>query len=376
MQPKRVLLLAIVSVLLPLCGVSAQAQTYKVLYSFKCGPSDGQTPEAGLVRDPAGNLYGTTANGGSPSNAGVVFKIAPDGIETVLHSFTGSPDGRFPYAGLVLDGTGSFYGTTSEGGAYDLGTVFKVSADGKESVLHSFSGPPDGQSPYAELVHDSLGNFYGTTYSGGVYGFGSIFELAASGIETVLYSFPGPPGDVNPMSALVRDTNGNLYGTTAISVFELDANGFYTTLHTFSELPDGISPLAGVMRDTAGNLLGTTQYGGVFGRGTVYKIDTAANETVLYSFSGKSDGGVPHAVLLEDSKGNLYGTTEQGGSPQCSCGTIFRLSPEAKETVLYRFTGSADGSQPAAGLIHSAGSLYGTTTGGSACGTVFQFTLP
>lgn len=170
----------------------AQAQTYNVVYSFQCGPGDGQSPEAGVIRDAAGNLYGTTVNGGSSFGGGIVFKVSAAGEETILHSFPGgATDGLYPSGRLVRDGAGHLYGTTTEGGTSNLGTVFEVSLGGAEKVLHSFAGTPDGGHPFAGLVRDAVGNLYGTTTGGGAYDFGTIFEVSADGVETVLYSFRG-----------------------------------------------------------------------------------------------------------------------------------------------------------------------------------------
>jgi uncharacterized repeat protein (TIGR03803 family) len=253
--------------------------TFTVLYSFN-GGTDGAQPHAGLVRDAAGNLYGTTIRGGGGSNLGTVFKLDTTGAETVLYSFTGFPDGAKPRAGLVLDAAGNLYGTTYHGGASDLGTVFRLDTTGAETVLHSFSGR-DGQNPYAGLVRDAAGNFYGTTQNGG--------------------------GDF-----------------AAGTVFKLDTTGKETVLHSFTGGSDGANPYAGLIRDAAGNFYATTFTGGAYGFGTVFKLDATGNETVLYSFTGGADGGHSRAGLIRDAAGNLYGTTGLGGA--FSLGTVFKLS--------------------------------------------------
>ena len=181
----------------------------RVLYTFS-GGKDGANPYSGLIRNAAGDLYGTTYRGGA-QRAGVVFKVAPDGIETVLHAFTGGTDGGHPYAGLIRDRAGTLYGTTIHGGTRDMGVVFKVAPDGTETVLHSFTGS-DGANPYASLIGDTAGNLYGTTTKGGAGNRGVIFRLAPDGTETVLHAFHSQ-GGILPWASLIIDKSGNLYGT-------------------------------------------------------------------------------------------------------------------------------------------------------------------
>jgi len=398
------LALAIVLVPAVVGTKSAEAQTFKVLYSFT-GGADGGEPLAGLVRDAAGNLYGTTLYGGSggPYGNGVVFELDNAGTETVLYTFTGGTDGGFPYAGLVRDAAGNLYGTTSGGGAYGEGTVFMLDKTGTETVLYSFCSQAnctDGACPMAGLLLDAAGNLYGTTESGGssncYLGCGIVFMLDNTGTETVLYSFTGAEGDGEyPVAGLVRDAAGNLYGTTwrggnlkhncgmgpgCGTAFMLDEAGKETVLHSFGSKADGAYPYAGLVRDAAGNLYGTTGYGGDSGLGTAFRLDKTGNETVLHSFRGtRADGAYPEAGFVRDSKGNLYGTTEGGGFNRCdgSCGVVFKLDKTGKETVLYRFTGGSDGEGPSAGLVRDAkGNLYGTAYWGGAGGqgTVFKLT--
>jgi len=398
----------------------AQAQTFTVLHSFTNSP-DGAFPFAGLLRDAAGNLYSTTASGGV-SGFGTVFKLDPAGNETVLHSFTGSPDGAFPNAGLVMDPAGNLYGTTSQGGSgsgcgfsFGCGTVFKLDPAGNETILYSFKGGSDGESPVAGLIMDVAGNLYGTTADGGSgggcsFGCGTVFKLDPAGNFTVLHSFTGSPGDGGrPVAGLIMDTAGNLYGTTAEggsgtctvivvpvsgcgTVFKLDPAGNEMLLHSFTGGSDGTQPLAALIFDQAGNLYGTTEEGGsgtctvingVSGCGTVFKLDPSGNETVLHTFTGGNDGAAPLFVgLIMDIAGNLYGTTQVGGgSSNCSvgCGTVFKLDTSGNETVLHSFTGSpGDGAIPRATLImDKAGNLYSTTSNGGASGfgTVFKLTV-
>jgi uncharacterized repeat protein (TIGR03803 family) len=370
---------------------SAQAQTFSVLYAFT-GGADGGTSFAGLIRDGAGNLYGTTEIGGA-SGFGTVFKVSKNGKETVLYSFTGTAgDGVAPLAGLVQDASSNLYGTTAGGGASGFGTVFQVSKTGKETVLYSFTGTGgDGATPQAGLVRDAKGTLYGATFGGGASGHGTVFMLDKTGKETVLYSFSGGTDGGNPyFGYLIRDGAGNLYGTTQVGgdtsggcgsggcgvVFKLDKKGKETVLHTFTGTAgDGGWPFAGVARDANGNLYGTTQIGGVSGGGTVFMLDKTGKETVLYSFSGGADGGYPLAGVVRDAKGNLYGTTEEGGAS--GLGAVFKVGRGGKETVLHSFNSSTDGGLPFGGVVRDAkGTLYGTTmNGGSAgYGTVWRLT--
>src|ERR1022692_672141 len=354
-------------------GVVFQANTggqETVLYSFT-GGADGGYPNAGVIRDSAGNLYGTTTAGGA-SNWGVVYKLDPAGNYTVLYSFTGGENGGGPYAGVIRDPAGNLYGTTSDGGAASVGVVYKLNAASQETVLHTFTGGADGSFPNAGVIRDSSGNLYGTTSSGGTANAGVVYTLDAAGRETVLYSFTGGADGSFPYAGVIRDSAGNLYGTTLVGgpaelgeVFELDAAGNETVLFSFPGPTDGEWPTAGVIRDPAGNLYGTTEYGGRANAGVVYKVNTAGREKVLYSFTGGADGSFPYAGVIRDSAGNLYGTTTAGGAS--NSGVVYKVNTAGQETVLYSFTGAADGGLPFAGVIRdSAGNLYGTTTAGGA----------
>src|SRR5581483_9953337 len=239
------------------------------------------------------------------------------GAETVLHSFTTDTDGAMPEAGLIRDAPGNLYGTTSMGGPLASGTVFKLDATGTETILYSFSGL-NGQFPSARLIRDAAGDFYSTTEFGGSFGWGTVFKLDATGAETVLYSFTGGTDGFLPTGGLFRDADGNLYGTTSGggtfgvgNVFKLDTLGAETVLYSFIGTPDGEGP-AGWVRDAAGNLYGITYRGGAFGKGTVFKVNATGAETVLHSFRG-GDGEEP-AALFRDADGNLYGTTFLGGA--------------------------------------------------------------
>jgi len=371
--------------------IPAEAQTFTNLYPFNASGnlSDGGLPKAGVTRDAAGNLYGTTFYGGTGAGCdiyfdgcGTVFEIDPSGAETVLHSFGGAGDGWNPTARVILDSAGNIYGTTAYGGANGYGTVFKVDTAGNETIVHSFAGGSDGNRPNAGLVADTAGNFYGTTQYGGQgcyeHGCGTVFRISADGTETVLYRFSDVPDGSSPMDGVALDAAGNIYGTTWLggvysfgTVFKLNSNGNETVLHSFAGGSDGANPLAAPVLDVSGNMYGVTSAGGPY-FGTVYEVDAAGNESTLYNFTGGSDGAYPYAHLLIDAAGNLYGTVSQSGSG--GGGTVFELSGGSL-TVLYGFLGSSDGSIPVGGLVtDSAGNLYGTTAqaGANGWGTVFE----
>jgi uncharacterized repeat protein (TIGR03803 family) len=361
-----------------------EPMTFTTLYAFKGSTSgDGAFPLAGLIRDGAGNFYGTTGGGGT--GHGTVFKLDTAGVETVLYRFKGYPDGIAPDGPLALDGAGNLYGATLNGGGpcsgQGCGTVFKVDTMGRETVVHRFGGGPDGQLPFGGVVRDGSGNLYGTAALGGagLGNCGTVFKVDATG-TAALYSFLGGTDGCVPESDLVRDAEGNFYGTTTGSgtpgtVFKVDPTGMETVLYRFLGGTDGAAPFAGLVRDAAGNLYGTTMSGsGSAAYGTVFKVDTTGKETVLHAFAGPPDGAYPMAELVLDAAGNLYGTTTQGGSGVSEYGIVFKIDPAGTETVLHRFSGM-DGATPKAGLLLDAvGSLYGTTQGGGAFGfgTVFK----
>jgi uncharacterized repeat protein (TIGR03803 family) len=384
LRPTRgALAIAIILTSVVVAMPSAGAQTLTVLHRFT-GGADGEYPESGLIRDGKGNLYGTTYDGGA-FGFGTVFKLSKTGKLTVLHSFseTGG-DGGCPYYGALLrDAAGNLYGTAYAGGDASYGIIFKLDASGTETVLYSFKGAPDGGGPYGGLVRDAAGNFYGTTSLGGS-GNGTVFKLDTNGRESVLYGFAGGADGSLPTASLVLDPAGNFYGTTyqggsytcnplegCGTVFRLDTAYKLTILHTFNGGKDGAGPIAGLVRDKAGSLYGTT-YQGASGRGAVFKVNKNGKETVLHRFRGKPDGGLPGAGLIRDGRGNLYGTTSEGGT---GSGTIFELDSKGKETVLYEFSGP-DGRHPYGSLFRdSVGNLYGTATGGGVGhGVVFKLT--
>jgi uncharacterized repeat protein (TIGR03803 family) len=403
--------LPIVAVTLMLVS-GAWAATEQVLYSFTA--TTGQYPQASLIFDGVGNLYGTAAVGGNEkacpgAGCGVVFELTPASgggwTETVLHTFD-SKDGAYPIAPLVFDQAGNLYGTTQSGGQHGYGVVFELTpATGggwTEKVLHSFTLGYDGAYPMAGLAIDAAGNLYGTAEEGGQYGNGVAFELlpTSSGWRhNILHSF-GLHG-TRPVGGLVLDHAGNLYGTTSMGgssyghglVFELtpNANGPWNEIVLYKfrgkghEGDDGAHPFGNLIFDGQGNLYGTTLRGGPHhnGRGVIFKLSPSSGgtwtETILH-YGGRKGGYWYHSGLIFDAAGNLYGTAEYGGGLEG--GVVFRLTPTSKgfwkESVLHSFGGdSGDGVLPVGGLVFDeAGNLYGTTQfgGTSSDGTVFEVT--
>ena len=364
-----------------------QAPTEIVLHNFPVGAPLGSGPEAGLIADPAGNLYGTATFGGA-GRQGTIFKIDTSGQKTVLYNFAGGAFGSLPASGVVRDAAGNLYGTTPSGGnmacSGGCGVVYKLDAGGNYKVLYTFRGGADGGQPYAGVILDDAGNLYGTTQYGGLnncfgQACGVVYKVDPLGNETVLYSFTGQPDGEQPNTGVIRDAAGNLYGATSTGganfagvVYKIDPSGNELLLYTFTGGSDGDEPDSSLIMDPVGNLYGTTQFGGTTFNGVVFKVDTSNNETVLYNFAGAPDGATPIAVI-RDAHGNFYGTTYSGGTG--NSGTVFKLDSGGHETVLYNFTGGTDGGNPEAGVIRdSNGSLYGTTNHGGplGVGTVYK----
>ena len=378
--------------LLLLLAIPSRAQTFSVLHQFN-GGKDGANPAASLVLDGSGNLYGTTFAGGS-FDYGMVFEIDASGKETILHGFW-SGDGGRPQGGLIRDMAGNLIGTASDGGtpkggecSHGCGTIFRVDSAGKFSEVHAFSTGTDGGGPTGSLVADHEGNLYGTANVGGDPRVcGVVFKLDTSGKESVLYAFKDFPDGCQPVGGLVQDRAGNFYGVTYAggvykygSVFTVDRTGKEKVLYSFMEKGDGGGPEGPLALDTMGNLYGEADT-------VLFKLDKAGHETVLHSFNGPPDGSYPIGGAIVDSVGDIYGVTRDGGSGSAcyfGCGTVFKVGSTGNETVLYNFTGASDGYAPSAGLVMDAfGNLYGTTYDGGnfsscgeagGCGVVFKLT--
>jgi uncharacterized repeat protein (TIGR03803 family) len=392
----------------------AQTQTFKVLHTFH--GKDGRTPVGQLIRDANGNIYGSAGGGSgkckSSIGCGVAFKMNKDGKLIWQYNFRRAI-GEGPYAGLLRDSAGNLFGITELGGdnscypGYGCGTVFKLDRTGKkETVLHKFTNVPDGEFPQSLMVENASGTLYGTTYLGGAYVYGSVFSVDSGGKETVLYSFTGGSDGGIVHSGVIRDASGNLFGVSSGGgaygngvVFELDATGQETVLYSFTGGSDGSGPDSELIFDEAGNLYGLTAGGGNLscqggnGCGVVFELSPHSGnwtDTTLYTFcslSNCTDGREPlGGPLVRDHAGNIYGVTEFGGTSQCNgsgCGVVFKLDQTGKETVLHSFTAGRDGAYPFKGLtIDAAGNLYGTAAiGGDSncyngdnvgCGTLFE----
>ena len=412
----RVILGILAMVTLILSSAGAQA-TFKTLYKFK-GVKDGNRPETGLIFDQAGNLYGTKAFGGIHGD-GTVFQLTPNKnggwTERVLYSFcsrTNCTDGVEPFGRLIFDQAGNLYGTTQGGGTRGRGTAFELtqnqSGGWTESVLYSFcslTNCADGEYP-GGLVFDQAANLYGTTLGGGAQNYGTAFQLASNQkggwTESVLYSFCSLAhcADGRQPLVLIFDQTGNLYGTTGEggsrdfgTVFQLTPNrgGGWTesVLYSFcsrTNCADGQYQDAGLIFDQVGNLYGTTEEGGTHNSGgTVFQLIPNQNggwtEHVLHSFCSRTncvDGVLPDDGLIFDHAGNLYGATFLGGAQ--NRGTIFQLTRNQSggwtERVLHAFL-DKPGANPVAGLIvDQAGNLYGETEGDGSTtfGSVFEIT--
>ncbi len=382
---------ALLFALLAMVASTLQAQTLTTLHSF-AGAPDGSTPSSAVVLAPDGNAYGTTFSGGSSSacrgGCGTIFKVTPDGTETVIYNFAGkSNDGANPN---FLMWSGQLVGTTLIGGAngeklrrFGLGTFFVATLTGEESILHSFHG---GVHAYPLGVSQGPGGQFGVTTAGASlfkankrYN-GSVMNALTQNDHAIL-KFQGsdPAAGEFPTAGLAFDAQADIYGTTMGGgahgsgvLFEVGPKGGETILHNFgSGGGDGAQPSAGLVSDAQGNFYGTTAGGGSFGGGTVFKVTSSGTATV-YSFGG-ADGADPQSLLIFDAAGNLYGTTYAGGV--YNQGTVYELTASGQETVLYSFTGGTDGSHPQSALaFDTQGNLYGTTAGGGAngAGTVFK----
>ena len=412
----QVLLTALLTLFCAAMSISSSAQAVNTIYDFCSQPncSDGMWPAAGLVQGTDGNFHGTTTATDIIGDFGTVYKLTPGGALTTLHTFTGA-DGANPMGALMQANDGNYYGTTFNGGANDdpncdfsayvgCGTIFKVTPSGSFYLIYSFCAQQfclDGALPSGTLIQGTDGNLYRT--AGGVYTGGAFFKITTQGAMTTLYMFCSQPNCTDgeyPLSVL-RGADGNYYGTTYAggnsadctregsfgcgTVFKITPQGALTTLHNFSSA-DGCYPEAGLVLGRDGNFYGTTEAGGAHGScgeypngGTIFKITPAGALTTLYSFCSATnctDGDFPYGEMVQDTDGNLYGTTTGGGTNNPGYGTIFKISAGGGFTSLYSFCSlpnCADGAGPRGKLIQSSdGNVYGTTYEGGAGGTVYR----
>lgn len=375
-----------------LCAATtiASAQMFKTLADFNTTNAYEPYQQA-LVQGTDGNLYGTTLLGGK-NDQGTVFKTTPNGVITTIYSFCSQPncvDGEEPFAGLVLGTDGNFYGTTFYGGSSAEGTVFKITSAGLLTTLHSFSGS-DGANPQGALVQGADGSYYGTTSTAGANQGGTIFKITAARAFTTIYNFCSSTctDGQYPRAGMIQASNGLFYGTTIIggafsagTVFSVTSTGVLTTLFSFNET-DGYTPY-GPLVEVGGNFYGTTALGGgsgcSAGCGTVFEFTPPETLTTLHTFDG-TDGESAFAGLVLGTDGNLYGTTEGGGTN--SSGTIFQITTAGALTTLYNFCSQVqciDGGGPFGGLLQdTSGSFYGTTgygPGSGGAGTLYGLSM-
>jgi uncharacterized repeat protein (TIGR03803 family) len=383
---------------------TAAAATTEVIFSFD--EDEGEYPDSDLETDSAGNIYGTTVLGGD-FGGGTVFQLSPTQngwVHTVLYSFTGGADGGEPYKGVTLDRDGNLYGTAVTGGSGSCeggcGVAYKLTNSGgtwTQTVIHAFTGGDDGSGPGARVTVDQAGNVYGMAPTGGAYGLGTIYKMRegqdGAWVLKVIHTFTGGADGATGSAGRMILRRGHLYGAATVGgiygsgvVFELTPTQVgewdFRTIYSFRGQPDGSFPYGALLFDASGNVYGTTYYGGANNIGAVYQLAPRANgewrERVLYSFQGGTDGNSPISNLVFDTAGNLYGTTSEGG---LGTGTIFKLSPvgggQWMETVVHMFEGSPDGAFSYNGMVVDRfGNFYGATVHGGIDddGSIYKFT--
>jgi len=370
----------------------APSPTETVLHAFLLCCGDGIHPQGGLIEDQNGDLFGTTIDKGTC--CGTVYELIPrvSGYKRQnVYAFTSSADGSAPHGTLVA-ANGALFGVTQIGGSKGFGTIYELVLTGagvRHIILHDFQGPPDAQTPFSGLVYDGAGSFYGVGDGG--KNFGAVYKLtleASSPRESVVYRFQSQTDGENPIGRLVVDGAGRLYGVTIRggktgngTVYRIGGPHEHRVLYDFEGGTDGSEPTAGLLVGNDGALYGTTYGGGVYSRGTVFKLASTAHgyaETKVYDFGPAPDGANPVAGLVVDASGDFFGTTSAGGAK--NFGTVFELIPTPSgyvESILHSFDGVPDGRRPITELMLDAqGNIYGTTTfGGKGWGTVFKVTL-
>lgn len=377
----RIMATTVLTFLLVLAA-SSMAQTVSNLHSFNY--NDGDYPQYGvLTQGRDGRMYGT-AQGGGTFGDGTIFKQSTVGSGTVVvYNFNGS-DGKFPLGGLTLARDGCLYGTTYEGGAYDSGVVFKINPAGVFTVLYSFTGGADGLLPTAPPIEATDGNFYGTTSANTATVYPTVYRLTHSGVLTTIYTFPDT--DDFPAAQLLQTRDGYLYATAEVGgasncgkIVKLTLSGVLKATHSFNCGMGGDTPVGAPIQGTDGGLYGTTLYGGAFGKGIIYKLDGKSGVlTTLYSFGGiGNDGRYSQAGLVQASDGNFYGATGLGGISDA--GSLYQFTAAGAYTQLYSFPAlqGTPGAEPyAAPAQHTSGTFYGTTLfGGTGFGSVYSLDM-
>ena len=371
-------------ILLLSAGLSS-AQTYRNIHEF-LGTGDGAIPNGNVTFDSSGNMYGTSS--GVFTSYGTVWKINTSGKFFLLHVFDSDTDGYGPVGNVTLDAMGNLYGTDyGDGRNFSNGNVWKIDTSGNYTPIYTFSGGDDGAQPDGSVLFDSAGNMYGTTSTGGMYGFGTVWMISASGNFSPIHAFSGGADGGYPTGSLTFDASGDLVGTASAyglltdgsqgagTIWKIDASGFHV-LHTFTFGPDGAFPYGGVAFDAVGNMVGTASNGGLAGPssfGTVWKINPAGVFSVVHTFTDGVDGGEPDGPVSFDASGNMYGTSSIVG-PFGESGTIWKISPGGSFKTIY--TGDYNsGFDPSGGVtFDSLGNLYGTFSAGGPAdyGTIWQ----
>lgn len=328
--------------------------------------TDGGYPQGDIIQGSDGNIYGSCYSGGSKGN-GTIFKMTTSGVYTVLRHLSAPTDGGNPYGVLYQNSDGVLYGLNRTGGAYTSGTAFKITTAGAFTLLHSFSPITEGSTPNGGFVKGNDGNFYAMINTGGTYGFGTAFRMTAAGAVTVLVHFNGAKNGNTPVESFIKAKDSAYYGTTSTggaygygTIFKICA-GVTSTLYSFNRNTTGGLPLGSLVQATDGNFYGTTSEGGTGGYGTIFRITPAGAFTVLKNLNGSTDGGYPKGSLVQGKDSLLYGMNYGGGAS--SGGTIFKMSLTGTYTVLRSLAYATDGTNPEGGLVQGAdGNFYGMTS--------------